>query len=275
VALPGLFLILALPPPAFGAWRERPKRDQVVTFARGVDSVVVLSLELADSATAGKRFGVEQMDVAGVRQRVVKDRAWGLEFLETILRDWDAQRACAFDLIRTSRDSAEVVVAFTEFRIGKEAMWIALSFPDSCAYIFLRQGPWNGVPLRENRAAVLRLLREAIPNEPMFAADAFPRRPPIAPGDAVNVSDLPESIKQMKPTYPASAREQGISGTVWVQALISKQGRVVDTRLAWSVSPLLDEAATDAVRHWEFKPAMDNGNPVAVWVIVPVKFRLP
>ena len=74
---------------------------------------------------------------------------------------------------------------------------------------------------------------------------------------------------------PDSDGRQGISGTVWVQALVSKQGRVVDTRLAWSVSPLLDEAATDAVRQWEFKPAMDNGHPVAVWVIVPVKFRLP
>jgi len=38
---------------------------------------------------------------------------------------------------------------------------------------------------------------------------------------------------------------------------------------------LLDSAAEEAVRKWLFKPALTGGEPVAVWVGVPVKFTLP
>jgi hypothetical protein len=39
--------------------------------------------------------------------------------------------------------------------------------------------------------------------------------------------------------------------------------------------PALDEAAAVCVKHWRFKPAKTEGNPVAVWVGVPVKFEAP
>jgi TonB family protein len=37
---------------------------------------------------------------------------------------------------------------------------------------------------------------------------------------------------------------------------------------------MLDAAAEDAVREWVFAPALANGEPVAVWVGIPVKFSL-
>lgn len=85
--------------------------------------------------------------------------------------------------------------------------------------------------------------------------------------------ELPEAITKVAPQYPDIAREAGVDGTVMVQALVGKDGKVHGTRVVKSI-PMLDAAATKAVEQWVFKPALANNKPVAVWVAVPVKFSL-
>ena len=92
-------------------------------------------------------------------------------------------------------------------------------------------------------------------------------------GDYVYVEELPEAITKVQPEYPDIAREAGVDGTVLVQALVGKDGRVKDTKVVQSI-PMLDAAATEAVTQWVFKPALSNNKPVAVWVAVPVRFTL-
>ena len=92
-------------------------------------------------------------------------------------------------------------------------------------------------------------------------------------GEYVYVEELPSVISKIPPDYPTWAREQGISGTVMLQALIGKDGLVKDTRIIQSI-PQLDDYAVGAVRQWRFKPAMSEGRPIAVWVSIPVKFTL-
>lgn len=92
-------------------------------------------------------------------------------------------------------------------------------------------------------------------------------------GDYVYVEELPEKIENVAPVYPQIAREAGVEGTVMVQALVDKTGRVVDTRVVKSI-PMLDQAAVECVRRWRFKPALSNGRPVAIWVGCPVRFAL-
>lgn len=92
-------------------------------------------------------------------------------------------------------------------------------------------------------------------------------------GEYVYVEELPEAIKRVAPRYPDLAREAGVDGTVLVQALVDKGGKVRDVRVQKSI-PMLDQAAVDAVKQWTFKPALSNNKPVAVWVAVPVKFSL-
>jgi protein TonB len=92
-------------------------------------------------------------------------------------------------------------------------------------------------------------------------------------GEYVYVEELPEAIHKQAPQYPDLAREASVDGTVMVQALVGKDGRVKDTRVVKSI-PMLDAAAIAAVRQWVFKPALSNNKPVAVWVAVPVKFTL-
>lgn len=92
-------------------------------------------------------------------------------------------------------------------------------------------------------------------------------------GDYVYVEELPEAITKVPPTYPDIAREAGVDGTVMVQALVGKDGKVKDTKVVKSI-PMLDSAAEAAVKLWVFKPALSNNKPVAVWVAVPVRFTL-
>ncbi len=92
-------------------------------------------------------------------------------------------------------------------------------------------------------------------------------------GEYVYVEQLPELIQRTAPSYPETARLAGIDGTVMVQALVGRDGRVKETRIVQSI-PILDEAAVQAVRQWVFVPAKLKGKPVAVWVGAPVKFSL-
>ena len=93
-------------------------------------------------------------------------------------------------------------------------------------------------------------------------------------GDYVYVQELPEAITRVAPDYPEAARAARIDGTVMVQALVGKDGAVQDVRVVKSI-PELDGAAKACVRQWKFKPAKDDhGQPVTVWVGVPIKFTL-
>lgn len=92
-------------------------------------------------------------------------------------------------------------------------------------------------------------------------------------GEYVPIDELPEVVHRTAPRYPPQAKEAGLEGTVIVQTLVGKDGRVKDVRVAKSI-PVLDQAAVEAVRQWVFKPALVNNQPVAVWIAVPVKFTL-
>jgi protein TonB len=64
-----------------------------------------------------------------------------------------------------------------------------------------------------------------------------------------------------------------VEGVVIIEATISPDGRVQDARVLRSI-PLLDAAALDAVRQWEYSPTLLNGTPVPVVITVTVVFRL-
>jgi protein TonB len=100
------------------------------------------------------------------------------------------------------------------------------------------------------------------------AEDALP-----AFGEYVYYDELPEVITRVNPQYPDLAREASVDGTVLIQALVGKDGKVRDTKVVKSI-PMLDAAAINAVKQWVFKPALSNNKPVAVWVAVPVRFSL-
>ena len=94
-------------------------------------------------------------------------------------------------------------------------------------------------------------------------------------GDPVNVDELPEPVKIIKPDYPEIAKMAQVEGTVVVHVLVAKDGRVRDAVVNPKYSiPMLNAAALEAARAWVFKPALTNNRPVPVWVAIPMRFVL-
>jgi protein TonB len=83
----------------------------------------------------------------------------------------------------------------------------------------------------------------------------------------------PQKIKDVRPSFPPAAMAARVRGTVVVEATIGPDGRVQSTKLLQSI-PLLDEAALDAIRQWEYEPTFVSGKAVAVVVTVTIQFGL-
>jgi len=78
---------------------------------------------------------------------------------------------------------------------------------------------------------------------------------------------------KVAPTYPELAKRMSIAGVVKVQVVVAPNGSVKTTKVVGG-HPLLVNAAVDAVKKWLFEPARQGKEPVAVWVMLPVKFEL-
>ncbi len=94
-----------------------------------------------------------------------------------------------------------------------------------------------------------------------------------ADGRSTPVEVMPVLLSLPPPVYPAEARKMGTEGLVLVRALIGKDGRVEEVRIFHGVTGL-DEAAMESVRRARFEPALERGEPVRVWVQVPIRFTL-
>lgn len=92
----------------------------------------------------------------------------------------------------------------------------------------------------------------------------------------VAVQEMPTIIKEEKPVYPEVALLTNREATVWVKALVDKEGKVREARVAKSsgMNVGFDEAALEAAYKNFYKPAIQNGRPVAIWVTYPVEFKL-
>jgi TonB family protein len=84
----------------------------------------------------------------------------------------------------------------------------------------------------------------------------------------------PTKTKHVDPEYPPIAKSARVQGVVIMEVVIDEQGRVAEARILRSI-PLLDQAALDAVRQWEFTPTLLNGSPVPIVLTTTVQFVLP
>jgi len=80
-------------------------------------------------------------------------------------------------------------------------------------------------------------------------------------------------IYKVIPTYPAVAQAVHASGTVVLQATISKTGAIENLRVV-DGPPMLRQAALDAVRQWRYRPYILNNEPIEVETQLTVNFLL-
>ena len=108
---------------------------------------------------------------------------------------------------------------------------------------------------------------------PSARAKATPGAAPVVALRVGGAIREPKKTKNVAPVYPRAAKEARVQGIVVLECTLSRQGKIVDVKLLRSV-PLLDEAAIEAVKQWEYTPTLLEGVPVPVIMTVTVNFRL-
>jgi len=98
-------------------------------------------------------------------------------------------------------------------------------------------------------------------------------RAPVGPKQISSGVAVGLLIHKVIPEYPAIGRAIRLEGTVVLQATISKSGTIENLHVV-SGPAMLQQAALDAVKQWQYKPYLLNGEPVEVETTVNVEFKL-
>jgi periplasmic protein TonB len=121
-------------------------------------------------------------------------------------------------------------------------------------------------PLRSSKAAVILL---ALGFRFVGFGNADEQIRDIGPGITP-----PKLVHKVEPEYTNRAKKAKLHGLVKLRIAVSSTGVPEHIEVTDALDPDLDARAIDAVSKWLFKPAMENGKPIAVWAKVEVKFRL-
>ncbi|HVK38758.1 MAG TPA: energy transducer TonB [Candidatus Kapabacteria bacterium] len=110
----------------------------------------------------------------------------------------------------------------------------------------------------------------------LFAFLLFPLRAAVAQPSVPNAIEPwvdPDALAANL-VYPRDAIRAGVAGRVVVRALIDTTGRVERAAVFESDDRMLDQAALDAVTTTRFSPGCQDGNPINLWVSIPIVFAL-
>ena len=84
----------------------------------------------------------------------------------------------------------------------------------------------------------------------------------------------PQVLHSVEPEFTDEARRANFQGSVSIKLIVDSQGNPQNVQIVRRLGMGLDEKALDAVRQYKFKPAMYQGHPVSVQIVIDVDFRL-
>ena len=110
------------------------------------------------------------------------------------------------------------------------------------------------------------------PGKGLPAGSKAGKRRTTAPLKSYEVDRLPRCPK-LKPAYPQEAKRQELEGDVVLRLQIGVDGRVKRASVKRKTGQGFDAAAMAAARKMRCKPAIRDGEPVAVWIDYEIAFR--
>lgn len=137
-------------------------------------------------------------------------------------------------------------------------------------FISLEDNADLGVEIMDYVAEVAEetIVEEAVP----FDALSFEQRPTFNGGDAKE--EFPKWVYQHM-EYPDVARENGISGRVFVQFTVEKDGTVTNVKVLRGVDPSLDQEAIRVISASpKWTPAKQRDKSVRISFSMPIVFQL-
>jgi TonB family protein len=120
---------------------------------------------------------------------------------------------------------------------------------------------------------------EPQPQPQVSQVSNIPNAPPTNVETSTTPSNeitMPTLISQVPAEYSEEARRDKLNGTVKLVLTVDEEGNPQNVMVAKSLGMGLDESAVEAVKHYRFKPAVDQrtGKPVTAQMSVNVDFRL-
>ena len=89
---------------------------------------------------------------------------------------------------------------------------------------------------------------------------------------AISHMDEGMLLNKIIPEYPIIAIRAGVQGEVTLHAIIGRDGSIESLSVIKG-HPLLINAAKDAVRQWQYRPYVLNGEPIEVETYIVVNFK--
>jgi protein TonB len=127
--------------------------------------------------------------------------------------------------------------------------------------------PGSGLPGVLSGVGTPNPMMNVVRDRPVSQPKISPQKVKVSSGVAQGLL-----VHQVTLQYPSQARQQGIQGTVVVQAVIAKDGSLHNVK-AISGSSMLRQAAVDAVKQWKYRPYSLDGEPVEADTEISIKFN--
>ena len=96
-----------------------------------------------------------------------------------------------------------------------------------------------------------------------------------APKKAGELAFIPKALNPKTPPYPESLEEEGIEGSVTLELLISKEGKVLKAKVIKSDHELFSESALKTVKNYRFSAGkLKDGSTVDSLIEFVIKFEI-
>jgi TonB family protein len=92
--------------------------------------------------------------------------------------------------------------------------------------------------------------------------------------EADKTSVEPRLDKKIQPEYPQNARMAHHQGTVWLYAIVAKDGSIQSLTPMHEIWPELDRSALEAGKGWRYTPYLRCGQTVEYETIISVNYSL-
>lgn len=231
-------------------------RDLTRAAARGVGYEGSLNLSRREARNLGDALGSEFF-VLGDAQSIKRSPSTGDPYFE-------------------SYASIFVVSA----RTGNLVNWSRPSFraPTSEAAENLLLAEISGSEVARGVAILIRRAQEAEMQQRNIVASSEPIIE-VAPDDEKEAGpqafSLPKPFRRLKPAYTDEAAHAEAEGTVDVLVDVDERGEVQNAQIERWAGFGLDQSTLDTVRQLHFFPAMREGKPIAMRVLLRYNFRKP
>lgn len=232
-------------------------RDQASTAAKGAGHIASLNMSLQEARGLGAAIGSDYY-IVGDAQTLRRSPSVGPPYFESYAS-----------------------VFLVSSRTGRLLIWQRPSFRAATA-VAAEKLLLADLSSRATRSRNLVAIRQAQEDERMRREMAIESSAPLieaAPDDDKTAHAeglrLPRPFRRLSPPYPETAASAEVEAIVDVLVDLDINGEVSNAEVARWAGFGLDEATIETVRQLHFFPAMRNGTPTPLRVLLRYNFRKP